>query len=148
MLRFDVRLLLPVSQPGAPLRLNALRTDLPLFAHRVHDLGDTVYFNSIQLETGNTPVRVEVSIHCGTAGCCSPLIWQSVQTLTGNNIALRTTNAAINGTFYASSSLTLETSNAAIVTRANLVNGAADEDGDALPTRLSLITRNGCVYSP
>ena len=61
MLRFDVRLLLPAAQPDTPLVLNTLTTDLPLFDHHLDALGNTVFFDKLQLETQNTPIRVDVS---------------------------------------------------------------------------------------
>ena len=69
-------------------------------------------------------------------GCCA-----ARQSVAANRVAIRTTNAPIRGTFNASSALLLETANAPIVVRANLVNGAIFGEGQ--PTVATLRTANG-----
>lgn len=61
MLKFGIRLLLPAERPGTPLMVNSLSTILPQFSHHVHDMGETAYFESIDFETDNMFVHVDVS---------------------------------------------------------------------------------------
>ena len=60
MLRFDIRLVLPSAESQAPLKIEALRTDLPLFTHALPELADMVYFREVELKSANMPVTVEV----------------------------------------------------------------------------------------
>ena len=60
MLRFDIRLVLPAEESQGPLKMNALRTDLPLFTHALPELADMVYFREVELKSANMPVTVEV----------------------------------------------------------------------------------------
>ena len=68
MLRFDVRLVLPIAPNDVPLQVNTLKTDLALFKHHIGDLGNTAYFDNVLLETQNTAIRVDVS-----SSCCHPV---------------------------------------------------------------------------
>jgi hypothetical protein len=117
---WNVLVELPATSNGSPLQLNAFTTDMPIFAHEVHDLS-SVFFRSLSLSTTDKPISVEA--------------------LSGRNAYLMTTNAAIEGTFKTSSALTLSTINAHINATAALVNGG----GAVKATELTVSTTNALI---
>ncbi|KAI0755025.1 hypothetical protein C8Q80DRAFT_1117540 [Daedaleopsis nitida] len=118
-LRFRIHLRLPAATPGKTLRLNALRTHLPLFTHRLPALADSVYFDSIKLKSENAPIQAD--------------------SLRGNRIWFSSRNGVIEGNFTASDLLDLHTANAHIDVHAELING------NASTTRLFLTTSNARI---
>ncbi|KAI0794307.1 hypothetical protein C8Q74DRAFT_568961 [Fomes fomentarius] len=119
--KFYVRLHLPVASSVAILKINSLRTHLPNWAHDLPNLADSVYFQRLQLESSNAHIN---------AG-----------TVAGDAIKVHASNGGVRGEFNTSTELVIETSNAPIVVRADLLNG------DERPTVLRLKTSNGRIDS-
>ncbi|TFK33786.1 hypothetical protein BDQ12DRAFT_690570 [Crucibulum laeve] len=111
-LQFSVTVHLPKGVKDSVLRVNALETDLPLFAHHVDDLANKVEFEGVNLRTANAHIVVE-SISTGTA-------------------KITTANSPIEGTFNTSSSLSLVTANAYIKAKIGLENGNGDDSTNVL----------------
>lgn len=61
-LRFHVHLRLPAASPGAPLKINALTTHLPVFSHHFLEIADTVYFDFLELTSQDAPIKADVSM--------------------------------------------------------------------------------------
>lgn len=61
-LRFHVHLRLPAASPGAPLKINALTTHLPVFSHHFSEIADTVYFDFLELKSQDAPIKADVSM--------------------------------------------------------------------------------------
>ncbi|EIW54039.1 uncharacterized protein TRAVEDRAFT_132071 [Trametes versicolor FP-101664 SS1] len=121
-LRFHVHVHLPATEKGDPRTINAFNTHLPLFAHHLSKLADTVVFKSISLATSNSALRAD-----------------SLRAEIGK---LRSSNGKIEGTFNTSKSLELRTSNAPIHVTANLINSNKDAG-----TVLTADTSNGAIQA-
>ncbi|KAI0753418.1 hypothetical protein C8Q80DRAFT_1095853 [Daedaleopsis nitida] len=118
-LKFHVHLRLPaVDSSEKVLKINSLTTDLPLFVHHLPELA-SVYFQKLKLHATNTPINADL--------------------VAGDLMIFEASNAAIHGTFNASSSLVLKTTNAPINVHVNLMN--ADERF----TTLTMRTSNGRI---
>jgi hypothetical protein len=122
MLHFHVTLHLPASSGSSPLLIQKLATDLPNFSHQLRRLGDTVKFQTLHLKGSNKPI--------------------SVVSLNAENAELRTSNSPIEGSFVASKSLSLITSNAHVKVAVDLQNRNARRS-----TQLTIKTSNALVHS-
>jgi hypothetical protein len=65
---FDVTVYLPKSSGTSPLHVKNFETDMPLFAHYIGALAETVNFDLLSLKTANVPIHVEVSIYLTLLG--------------------------------------------------------------------------------
>ncbi|KAI0827710.1 hypothetical protein BC628DRAFT_1409631 [Trametes gibbosa] len=121
-LRFHVHVLLPATEHGAPRTINAFNTHLPQFTHHLHELADTVVFESIDLSATNAGIRAD-----------------SLNAIFGR---LRSSNGKIEGTYNTTSSLELFTSNAPVHITANLLNKDIDTT-----TVLTVETSNADIHA-
>jgi len=117
---FDITVHLPSGSGKSPLKIKNFETNLPLFAHDVGDLADTVHFDALSFE--------------------SSLMRISVGSLSATEVRLATSSAKIEGTFNTSSSLDLSTANAPINVTVGLSNGKGTE-----ATRLTMRTTNAAI---
>lgn len=117
-LRFDVVINLPKT--SEPLHVKNLETAMPLFSHTVGDLAKTVIFDSVSLRGANTPIHVK-----------------SLSALTAK---IETSNSPIEGSFTASLSLALLTTNARIKANVLLQNDPVIEYSELIMT-----TANGPI---
>lgn len=61
-IKFTVVVFFPApSQKSAPLRINAVETNLPLFTHVFSKLEGNVAFGSLKIHSANKPVHGDVS---------------------------------------------------------------------------------------
>jgi len=111
-----------ITSSNFPLRIQKLATDVPNFSHQIGRIAETVEFQSIYLEGSNG------FINSGT--------------LTAQTADFRTSNGPIEGSFDASTSLSLVTSNSPI----NVDVGLDNIDPDT-STRLVITTSNGPIRS-
>ncbi|KAI0753363.1 hypothetical protein C8Q80DRAFT_1096622 [Daedaleopsis nitida] len=118
-LKFRIHVHFPATSSHGPLKLNSLSTHLPLFAHQLPDLANSLHFASVKLVTENALITAD--------------------SIAGDRVWCTTKNGAIRGNFTASTSLDLYTSNAPIDVSARLINGGGD------PSHLFLKTSNGRV---
>ena len=120
-LRVEIHLRLPApAAVGEPLKLAGLKTDLPRFAHRLHNLTGSVAFAHVRLETRDAPIAADVG---------------------ADELVLRTKNAPVEGALGAAYMLAVETTNAPIRARVHLVNDLAVLHST---TSAFLWTTNGC----
>lgn len=125
---------LPKLSASHPLQIATLETNLPLFAHRIGDLGEHVLFGSLDLRTNNARISSQASQSCA---CGSPVTYGGKQSVNATYLAMETSNAAIEGNFEASDSLKLTTTNGKIDAQATLRN-----DGGRSPSNAILKTTN------
>jgi len=121
-LYFHVTLQLPASSGSSPLLIKKLSTDLPNFSHEVGWLSETVEFEKIHLKGSNRFICVE--------------------SLSAETAELETSKSPIEGSFNASASLSLITSNGHVNINVGLYN-----DNASRGTRLTVQTSNGWVRS-
>ncbi|TFK83281.1 hypothetical protein K466DRAFT_267840 [Polyporus arcularius HHB13444] len=119
-MRFRVHVHLPAAHAAGPLKLQELGTNLLLFSHHIHDLGESAYFERVRLRTSDRPLLAD--------------------SLTGNNLYIESANGAITGTFNASSMIRLGTSNAPIKVATGLVSSDTN-----MPSMMHVETSNGRV---
>ncbi|KAG6830309.1 hypothetical protein H0H87_008532 [Tephrocybe sp. NHM501043] len=119
---FEVTILLPEAAPSSTLKVKNFKTDMPLFTHEIGFLDGFVHFDSIDLKAANMPVRAK--------------------TLEAETTKVTTSNAAIEGKFWGSSSLKFVTANAPIDVQVTLTN---KDDGNF--TDLDIHTANGAIKS-
>ncbi|KAL6300094.1 hypothetical protein BKA93DRAFT_741210 [Sparassis latifolia] len=116
---YDIKVRLPLPTTGSRLPMRHFLSNLPVFDHRVGHL-DTIHFNSFTVKTSNADV--------------------SVMGISANRISITTWNRPIEGTFRASSSLSLHTLNAHIDADVTLLH-----DNDPVPITLDMMTSNGAI---
>ncbi|KAI0712789.1 hypothetical protein C8T65DRAFT_173664 [Cerioporus squamosus] len=119
-MKFRVHVHLPAAHGAAPLQLEELGTNLLLFAHHIHDLSDSAYFERVRLRTSDRPVVAD--------------------SLTGNRLYIESANGPISGAFNALSTIRLGTSNAPIKVATGLVSSDTQ-----MPSMLSVETSNGRI---
>ncbi|CCM02999.1 uncharacterized protein FIBRA_05114 [Fibroporia radiculosa] len=120
---FDVTVYFPISPHISPLRIEAFETKLPSFSQRVGDLHGEVVFGTLSLQSSNSHISAE-SVYADRA-------------------MIRSSNSAIKGTFHASESLSLVTSNAQIIANITLGHNGAN----SASTQLTMRTSNGAIES-
>ncbi|KAJ6593323.1 hypothetical protein B0H19DRAFT_918784 [Mycena capillaripes] len=123
-LDFTITLFLPTrsQETGSSLPIYNLETQLPSFSHSMASLRGVLEFNNLVLQSHNKPIIVE--------------------SLFAKNATIQTSNSHISGSFDASSSLRLVTSNAPIDATVNLHN-----QNIFATTELVLQTRNAQLQS-
>ncbi|KAJ7736868.1 hypothetical protein B0H16DRAFT_1572887 [Mycena metata] len=123
-LDFTITLFLPTRplHAGSSLPVYKLETQLPSFAHSLDSLRDVLIFDTLVLRSKNEPIVAK--------------------SLFARNATIQTSNGFISGSFEASSSLNLVTSNAPIDATVKLHNTNIFST-----TELVLQTRNGQVDS-
>lgn len=119
-IHFVVKVKLPST--GDLTEYKSLLTDMPLFFHHVSELAPELSFESVQFRTSNTGIIVG--------------------SLLGDQLTMKTSNAPIQGSFNATDSLELHTSNGHINANVSLANS-----GSHGPSRLSLHSSNGPVQA-
>ncbi|RPD57430.1 hypothetical protein L226DRAFT_467615 [Lentinus tigrinus ALCF2SS1-7] len=119
-MKFHIHVHLPAIKGAAPLQLEQFGTNLLLFAHHIHDISHSTYFEHFRLRTSDRPLVAD--------------------SLTGNRIYIESANGPISGTFNASSMIRLETSNAPIKVATGLVSSDT-----LMPSILWVGTSNGRV---
>ncbi|KAJ7270118.1 hypothetical protein B0H12DRAFT_826159 [Mycena haematopus] len=120
-LDFTITLMLP-SHSGSSLPVYNLETHLPSFSHALGSLRNVLEFNRLVLHSQNEPI--------------------TAKSLFARNATIQTSNALISGTFDASDSLSLVTSNAPIDATVNLRN-----QNIFTTTELVIRTRNAQLES-
>ncbi|OBZ69749.1 hypothetical protein A0H81_10118 [Grifola frondosa] len=124
-LKFLVTVEIPPSRDGSPLRIPAFETNLPSFAHIISDLKDKVVFDSLSLSSSDKPIVSErVDVHRAN---------------------IKTSNNPIVGTFRASRSLSLITSNAQISANVSLYSDNDENNNNS--SQLIMKTSNGPITS-
>ncbi|KAI0944062.1 hypothetical protein AcV7_001982 [Taiwanofungus camphoratus] len=123
LFEFDVTVRLPVSPDLSVLQIAAFETHLPSFEHSIGDLHNEITFRSLSLTSANSKIRVQsVDVDAAT---------------------IKTTNGRIEGSFHASKSLSLITSNGPIRANVSLYHdNATDANVD-----LTMKTSNGPIVS-
>ncbi|KAJ7032714.1 hypothetical protein C8F04DRAFT_1396379 [Mycena alexandri] len=123
-LDFTITLFLPTRQrhAGSSLPVYNLETQLPSFTHSLDSLRDVLEFDTLVLRSKNEPIVAK--------------------SLFARNATIQTSNGFISGSFEASSSLSLVTSNAPIDATVKLHNTNIFST-----TELILQTRNGQIDS-
>jgi hypothetical protein len=118
--------------------VKAFETELPLFVHTVGDIAKTVEFRRLSLMGSNMPMTVTVS---GPRYFAFFVLQfkMSLKSLHAHHAKLATSNRPITGSFNASTSLELRTTNAPITANVGLLN---DPAGKAA-TDLIMATSNG-----
>jgi hypothetical protein len=58
----DVHVTLPMPSDGSPLLIAGLNTHMPMFAHRIGTLEESVEFRLVDLKTSNMPITVQVRL--------------------------------------------------------------------------------------
>jgi hypothetical protein len=112
---------LPAAPRGSLLWLNTFSTDMPIFGHQLGDLGKTVHFQALSLSTIDTPI--------------------SVQSVSAVKAKVTNANAAITGSFNASSALNLTSANAKITASVGLVH----DGGAGAATELTISNKNAPI---
>ncbi|RPD57421.1 hypothetical protein L226DRAFT_573452 [Lentinus tigrinus ALCF2SS1-7] len=123
-IQFHIHVRLPASAPnGVPiLRMNVLKTSLPLFSHHLHRFGDSVQFDRVALRTTNCPIEAEF--------------------LVARAVSLSTSNGQVRGTFKTCELLQIDTSNAPVKVDAVLTGG----DESVVP-QMAIQTSNGPIQA-
>ncbi|KAM5544972.1 hypothetical protein V8D89_001083 [Ganoderma adspersum] len=125
-IKFTVVVFFPVpSQKSAPLRVNAVETNLPLFTHVFSKLEGNVAFGSLKVYSANKPVHGDY--------------------VEAERATVVTSNARIDGKFRVSRSLDLQTSNQHIDAEVVLDHDPLTHRGAS--TNLSLHTSNALIHS-
>lgn len=142
-LRFDITVTLPApsNKSDGPLVINKLATDLQLFTQVFGDMRG-VAFRHLALKGSLGGIFAE-SLVAKTASIRTSLGPVHIESLTAARADVHTSLGAIEGTFNASRSLVLRTSNAPIRVAVNLSNESGDEK--ARPSELWISTSNGAI---
>lgn len=112
---FDITVTIPSSGRDSPLNIKDFRSDLSNYVYHIDLPKGAVDFDSISLKTSNSPIYVE--------------------TLTADNAYVESSNGPIRGSFNASRSLTLTTSNAVI--RADVGLSYDDTSSDVASAKIT-----------
>ncbi|KAI1790402.1 hypothetical protein LXA43DRAFT_513251 [Ganoderma leucocontextum] len=121
-LRVDINVRLPANiDTGKPVRVQGLRTYLPHYLHAIQDLSQSVDFGKVQLTSHDGGIAAE--------------------SLRADAIKIESRIGPITGTYNATRVLVLDTANAPIMVRANLLGG------DDHVVRLFIKTSNGLIDS-
>jgi len=127
--RVEVVVRIPKAKSGA-LKIKSFETDLPVFRHRLHQLGD-VFFDKLDLQTAAASVDAESTIVANVA---------EVKTAAGSiegsfnatHLVLRTSNARIDVTFNAFKSALLATAQGSISATGTLFNDVSTDEQSTL----------------
>jgi len=121
--KFDVTVRLPMSPNIHPVQIAAFETSLPMFSQYLGDVEHEISFGSLRLESRNAGI--------------------TVKSVYADNCTIRTSSGAIEGNFYASDSLNLETKNGHIQARVSLFHDTVK----TTRTGLTMRTTNGAIMS-
>ncbi|KAI0827699.1 hypothetical protein BC628DRAFT_1338239 [Trametes gibbosa] len=118
---FTINVKFPRGRHGDALRVKAFETQLPLISHHLRDLEGNVHFGSIMLSSRH------MSMHSDY--------------LSADVAIVETRNARVSGTYHASRSLILRTTNADIVSDVTLYH----DDSAGPYTNFTLLTTNSAI---
>ncbi|KAJ7230024.1 hypothetical protein GGX14DRAFT_538287 [Mycena pura] len=137
-LQFKVTVTFPSTDDGSPLSISNLQTDLEIFAQKFGDMSG-VEFKAMSLKSVLAPILADY-LSVEDAKFTTTLAPVNIQALVAERADVVTSLGSIEGTYNASKSLTLTTSNAPIKVNVNLFN---DDDDDVV--RLQLLDSNGPI---
>ncbi|KAJ7234970.1 hypothetical protein C8J57DRAFT_1089397 [Mycena rebaudengoi] len=123
-LHFKITVTFPSTGDGSPLVINKLSTDLEVYAQILRDLSG-VEFKSMALKSALAPIFAD--------------------SLVSARADVLTSMDRIEGTYNATKSLVLVTSNAPIDVIVNLIDN--DDQDDSAPSRLKLLASNGYIQA-
>lgn len=127
-IQVDIHVRLPADvDPSKPLIVKQLRTYLPQYKHIIQDLSESVHFGTIRLTSHDGGVAAE--------------------SLRGDSIKVEAGVGPITGTYNASNVLVLDTANAPISVRANLLGGEGQVVRLYMKTSNSFINGEIGLYS-
>ncbi|KAJ7116217.1 hypothetical protein C8R43DRAFT_113554 [Mycena crocata] len=137
-IHFEVTVTFPQTSDDSPLAINNLSTDLEVFSQIFGDMSN-IDFKSLNVKGSLGGVTAE-SLSTGNTTIKTSLGPIRVQALTAEHAHVGTSMGAIEGTYNASNSLVLTTSNGHINVDVHLSN-----DDDEKPAKLRMHTSNGFI---
>ena len=127
-MHFYIHVKLPFPEGGSEgqnLYYNDLETRLPLFSHYIGDLQRTAAFHTVDLQSTNTPVGVEVS--ASLIRISFFFMYILPQSLLAEQVFVKATNGHIKGLYNVTNRIELGTTNGAIKAVTNLESDGTSE---------------------
>ncbi|EED79497.1 predicted protein [Postia placenta Mad-698-R] len=122
MVTWHIKVRLPAPSGRSPINITGLSTHMPMFVHHIGDIARSVHFTALSSNSFAVPI--------------------SVQSLAAERVTVETMDGTITGTFNASRSLSLFTTNAPLKVDVGMLSS---RDDGLFSTDLSIQTMNGNV---